>query len=396
MIRVSGRLPTILVLGTTQTLAWASSYYLPAILGDAIARDLGVPASWLFGAFSASLLLAAVLGPRIGRTIDSFGGRGVLSASNIVFALGLAWLGLSPSFWIASIAWLLLGLGMGLGLYDAAFAALGRIYGPGARSSITGITLLAGFASTIGWPLSAWGLAHFGWRETCFAWAAIHIFVGLPLNLFLLPRTKTVGEEHRDRKPHIPMDRNMWLLAIAFALAWTVAGAMAAHLPRLLEAGGATATQAIAAGALIGPAQVTARVLEALVLGRAHPLLSARLATVTHPIGAALVGVVGGAGVPALAFAALHGFGNGIITIARGTVPLAVYGPQNYGYRLGLLGAPARIAQAVAPLLFGLLIDWWGFGTLVISSGLSVAALAALMLVRKKIQVDEPATTANG
>lgn len=188
----------------------------------------------------------------------------------------------------------------------------------------------------------------------------------------------------------------MWLLAIAFALAWTVAGAMAAHLPRLLEAGGATATQAIAAGALIGPAQVTARVLEALVLGRAHPLLSARLATVTHPIGAALVGVVGGAGVPALAFAALHGFGNGIITIARGTVPLAVYGPQNYGYRLGLLGAPARIAQAVAPLLFGLLIDWWGFGTLVISSGLSVAALAALMLVRKKIQVDEPATTANG
>jgi len=396
VIRVSERLPTILVLGTTQTLAWASSYYLPAILGDAIARDLGVPASWLFGAFSASLLLAAVLGPRIGRTIDSFGGRGVLSASNIVFALGLAGLGLSPSFWIASIAWLLLGLGMGLGLYDAAFAALGRIYGPGARSSITGITLLAGFASTIGWPLSAWGLAHFGWRETCFAWAAIHIFVGLPLNLFLLPRTKTVGEEHRDRKPHIPMDRNMWLLAIAFALAWTVAGAMAAHLPRLLEAGGATATQAIAAGALIGPAQVTARVLEALVLGRAHPLFSARLATVTHPIGAALVGVVGGAGVPALAFAALHGFGNGIITIARGTVPLAVYGPQNYGYRLGLLGAPARIAQAVAPLLFGLLIDWWGFGTLVISSGLSVAALAALMLVRKKIQVDEPATTANG
>lgn len=161
MTGLSGRGTTVLVLvlGTTQTLAWASSYYLPAILGDPIARDLGVPNSWVFGAFSASLLLAAVLGPRIGRTIDVFGGRGVLAASNIVLAAGLVVLGFSPSAWVMALAWLLLGL------YDAAFAALGRIYGAEARASITGITLLAGFASTIGWPLTAWGLAHYGWRD---------------------------------------------------------------------------------------------------------------------------------------------------------------------------------------------------------------------------------------
>jgi MFS family permease len=382
-MRVPERLPTVLVLGTTQTLAWASSYYLPAILGDPIARDLGISTSWVFGAFSTSLLLAAVLGPRVGHTIDTFGGRGVLSASNVVLAVGLIVLGLSQSPWMMMVSWLFLGLGMGLGLYDAAFAALGRIYGADARPSITGITLLAGFASTIGWPLTVWGLAHYGWRETCFAWAAAHLVLGLPLNLFLLPRTKSGGAEHHDAKPHIPMDRNMWLLAAAFALAWTVTGAMAAHLPRLLEAGGATVAQAIAAGALIGPAQVTARILEMWVLGRAHPLLSARLATVTHPVGAAILGIFGG-GFPALAFAALHGFGNGILTIARGTVPLAIYGPKNYGYRLGLLGAPARIAQAVAPLLFGVLIDWWGFGALFVSSGLSLAALCALMLVTQE------------
>jgi predicted MFS family arabinose efflux permease len=381
---ISERLPVVLVLGLTQTLAWASSYYLPAILADPIARDLHVSNSWFFGAFSAALLVAAVLGPRIGRTIDALGGRSVLSASNIVLAGGLSLLGLSSSVAMLCIAWLLLGIGMGMGLYDAAFAALGRIYGVEARPSITGITLIAGLASTVGWPLSSWLLNHYGWRETCFAWAVAHVLIGLPLNFFLLPKTKVEPRTANAPKPHIPMDRNMWLLAIAFALAWMVTGAMAAHFPRLLEAAGATASEAIAAGTLIGPAQVAGRLVEALALGRAHPLLSGRLSTLTHPMGAAMVGIFGGGGAAAFLFAVLHGFGNGILTIARGTVPLAIFGAKNYGYRLGLLGAPARVAQAVAPLMFGILIDRWGAGTLVVSSALSLGALAALMLVRRE------------
>ena len=156
-------------------------------------------------------------------------------------------------------------------------------------------------------------------------------------------------------KPHIPIDRTMVLLAFAFAAAWTVTGAMAAHFPRILEAAGATPVQAIAAGALIGPAQVAARILEAGFLSRYHPLLSTRLACVTHPIGAAIVGIFGGAA--ASVFALFHGSGNGILTIARGTLPLAIFGPKNYGYRLGIIGAPARMAQAAAPLAFGLLIE---------------------------------------
>jgi MFS family permease len=322
------------------------------------------------------------LGPRIGRTIDALGGRGVLSASNLVIALGLVMLGLAPTPLVMMAAWMPLGVGMGLGLYDAAFAALGRIYGSNARPSITGITLLAGFASTIGWPLTAWGLAHIGWRETCLYWAAAHVVIGLPLNFFLLPRATVERADPGDAKPHIPMDRNMWLLAVAFALAWTVTGAMAAHLPRLLEAGGATVSQAVLAGMFIGPAQVVARILEVSVLGKAHPLLSARIATVTHPLGAVVFGIFGG--VAALGFAALHGFGNGILTIARGTVPLAIYGPRNYGYRLGLLGAPARVAQAVAPLGFGILVDKMGSGALIISAALSLSALVALLMVRRE------------
>src|ERR1700744_3520830 len=173
------QLPIIAGLGTTQTLAWASSYYLPAILADPIARDLGVSSNWIFGAFSASLVISAMLGPAIGRTIDQIGGRRVLSLSNLILAAGLALLGLTTSVWLLATAWLLLGLGMGLGLYDAAFAALGRIYGHAARGSITGITLIAGFASTVGWPLTAFGLERIGWRDTCFAWAAAQLLIGL-------------------------------------------------------------------------------------------------------------------------------------------------------------------------------------------------------------------------
>ncbi len=175
-------------------------------------------------------------------------------------------------------------------------------------------------------------------------------------------------------KPHIPIDRTMILLAFVFAAAWTVTGAMAAHLPRILEAAGATTLQAVVAGALIGPAQVVARIVEASFLSRYHPLLSTRLACLTHPIGAAIVALAGGGA--ASVFAIFHGAGNGILTIARGTLPLAIFGPQNYGYRLGIIGAPARMAQAAAPLVFGLLIDTMGSRVLIVSSALSLVGAA--------------------
>jgi MFS family permease len=377
------QLPLIVALGTTQTLAWASSYYLPAILADPIARDLGVSSNWIFAAFSASLVISAMLGPRVGRQIDLVGGRSVLSASNLTLSAGLVLLGCSYSIPMLVGAWLLLGIGMGFGLYDAAFAALGRIYGDGARRAITGITLIAGFASTVGWPLTAWGLDTIGWRNTCFAWAAAHILIGLPVNFFMLPVVHGAKAAVATAiKPHIPIDRTMILLAFTFAAAWTVTGAMAAHMPRILEAAGATKVQAVAAGALFGPAQVFARIIEAGFLSRYHPLLSTRLACLTHPIGAAILAVAGGGA--SSAFAIFFGLGNGILTIARGTLPLAIFGPQNYGYRLGIIGAPARMAQAAAPLAFGLLIDTMGSRVLIVSSALSLSALLALCLLRQQ------------
>jgi predicted MFS family arabinose efflux permease len=382
-----GRFRIVAALGTSQTLAWASSYYLAAIIADPIARELGIGTTAIFAAFSASLLVSALLGPRVGRNIDRFGGREVLAVSNLLFASGLCVLAFAHGQPLIWLAWLFLGAGMGLGLYDAAFATLGRIYGDTARPAITGITLIAGLASTVGWPLTAWGVSTIGWRDTCLAWAAAHILLGLPLNLLMLPRLRKTEQAAAEQPhPHIPMDRTMWLLGIGLAAGWLVAAAMGAHLPRVLEAAGATTAGAVAAAALVGPGQVAARLAEASLMRGYHPLLSARLAMIAHPVGAALL-LLGG-GWLAIPFTLLHGAGNGILTIARGTVPLAVFGKENYGYRLGLLGAPARIGQAGAPLAFGILLDRYGANVLYVSSALCLTALAAFLLLKVRTRDD--------
>src|SRR5277367_3338567 len=368
-------------LGTAQTLAWGSSYYLPAILADPIASGLHLSRTVVFGAFSGALLLSAVLGPTVGRVIDTHGGRGVLALSNLVLAAGLVLLALTQGIVSLAAAWTVLGVGMAMGLYDPAFATLAGLYGRAARGPITGITLIAGFASTVGWPLSAVLDAHFGWRGACLIWAALNLLIGLPLNRLLIPRAPPPVRATEAEETAGPAPRGaMPLLAFVFAATWFVTGAMAAHLPRLLEIAGASATAAITAAALVGPAQVGARLVEFGALKRTHPLISGRLAAALHPIGAIALMAIGP---PAItAFAILHGAGNGLLTIAKGTLPLAIFGPVGYGLRNGVLGAPARAAQAGAPLIFGLLLDRMGVGVLAISAGLSLAALLALLLLK--------------
>lgn len=356
-----------------------------------MARDLGLSPSWVFGAFSAALLLTAMLGPSVGRLIDQQGGRGVLMASNGVMALGLVALALSQGVFSLMFAWLITGIGMAMGLYDAAFATLGRLIGRSARASITGVTLLAGFASTIGWPLTALLENEFGWRVTCGAWAILHIVIGLPLNARLPKAGDSVNHANDEKSAPSPERPRlaMVLLAYVFAAGWFVSTAMAAHLPRLLQETGVSLSVAVAAAALVGPAQVAARLGEFALLRHLHPLVAARVATTLHPLGAALLATVG---MPAAGFALLHGAGNGMMTIASGTLPLALFGPKGFGQRQGLIIAPARAAQAFAPLLFGLLIEQNGAGALWLTTGLMLAACLALLCIRVPGCRSEPST----
>ena len=379
------RKTTVAALGLSQTISWASSYYIPAVLAVPMAASFGLSPVWVFGAFSSALVVSALVGPWAGTRIDGFGGRGVLMLSNLIFAFGLCLLAVAPVPAVLYLGWAVIGFGMGIGLYEAGFATLAGIYGSQARGPITGITLIAGFASTVGWPLSGLMLATWGWREACLGWALIHLVVALPLNAWL-PKGNEAAKPSAGPAPAIPAQAPpsrfaLWVLAFVFAVTWFNATAMAAHLPGLLQAAGASTAVAIAAGALIGPAQVAARVLEFGLLRRFHPLASTRLAAAAHPVAA--VALISFGGPAAYVFAILHGAGNGIMTIAKGTLPLSLFGPAGYGRRLGWLNAPARISQAAAPLIFGAALTAWGVQAIWLTAGLGLLALVALLCLKR-------------
>ncbi|MCU0911339.1 MAG: MFS transporter [Rhodobacteraceae bacterium] len=378
----SRRAGVVAALGVAQTIGFAASYYIPAVLAAPMAESFGLSPVWVFGAFSMAMALSALVGPWAGARIDRTGGRGVLMLSNLVFACGLGVLAAAPSPAVLFAGWAVMGLGMGLGLYEAGFATLAGIYGREARGPMTGITLIAGFASTVGWPLSGLMLATWGWREACLGWALVHLCVALPLNA-ILPggAAQPVAEEVADDPGAPPPRLALWLLAFVFAASWFNSTAMAAHLPGLLQAAGASTAVAIAAGSLIGPAQVAARVVEFGLLRRVHPLLMARLAASAHPLAALCLVAFGSPA--AYGFAVLHGAGNGILTIAKGTLPLALFGAAGYGRRLGWLNAPARVLQAAAPLAFGAALAAWGLGALWLTAGIGVLATLALLALRR-------------
>ena len=374
----------IAALGTAQTLAWASSYYLPAILANAIAADLAISTVWVFVGFSLGLLISGFCGPLSGRLIDLHGGHRVLPASNLLFAVGLGCLGLAGGAASLVASWFVLGAAMSCGLYEAAFSTLARIYGHEARRAITGITLIAGFASTIGWPLTAWMEVSLGWRAACFIWAAAHLLICLPLNLWL-PQGVHASRASADATMPRPDPRQRWMmaaLAFVFAGTWFGSTSMAAHLPRILQEAGATLPAAIAAAALVGPAQVAARVLEFWFMPRVQPLTSAQVASLAHPVGA---GILLAAGAPAApAFTVAHGAGNGVMTIANGTLPLYLFGARGYGMRQGLLMMPARFLQAGAPFLFDLLLSRIGTAALGVTAAFGICSFVVLTMLRAR------------
>jgi MFS family permease len=403
---MKSRSSVVAALGVAQTLAWASSFYLPAMLAAPIASELGLASSSVFALLSMSLVLSAVLSPWAGKLIDQRGGRPVLLVSSGLFALALASLAVAPGWVGLTLAWLIMGVAMACGLYDAAFASLVRIYGADARRAITGITLIAGFASSVGWPMTAAMEAAWGWRGACAGWAALHLLLGLPLNLWLprvgaqsspaasaplsAPATVEAKVAARSDPPLdtaatvqplvSPRRRALFLLTLIFTFMACVSTAIATHLPALLQASGASLASAVAMASLAGPSQVAARLFELGVLSRFSPLLTARLATLGHPLGAACVLAAGSAA--ALPFVVLHGLGNGLLTIVRGTLPLAVFGAQGYGVRQGWIAMPGRLLGALSPWAMGLVLERWGASTLWLTATLALASLAALLLLR--------------
>lgn len=363
-----------LTLGFTQTLAWATTYYVPATMAGAAAEDLGVSRTALIGGFSWSLIVAALCAPHIGRYIDRAGGRPILCAGAIVTAAGLLLLAASPGlvWWYG--AWSVLGVGMAMGLYDTSYSTIGRLLGAGARPAILGVTLMAGFAGTIGWPLGTWLAAAYGWRVACALFAALQIAVILPVLLAFIPKAGPPPPAAPARPAGdgaARADFAFLLLAIFLTARAAISATISVHLLVLLGGVGLATGQALLVAAMLGPAQVGARLMDWKFARNLSPVTSAQLGAVLMPLGMAVI-LLGG---PALIFSACYGMSNGILTINKGTLPMHLFGPQGYASRLGRLALPALIAQAAAPTLLAPLVDT--VPALWIFAGMGAVALGA-------------------
>lgn len=374
----------ITALGMVQILAWGTSFYFPAVFAGPIVADTGWSLGLVVGGTSVGLLVAGLISPQVGRIIDRRGGRPVLVASSLFYSAGLAGIGLAPALPVYLLAWVLVGLGMGTGLYDAVFAALGRLYGSAARGPITNLTLFGGFASTVCWPLSAFMIDHAGWRGACFIYAALHLAVALPLQMAVIRRAPeavmpnaAVDDAPPAEPARIAHETFIFvMLALVLSLAAGIGSIVVVHLLIFLQARGVDFTVAVSLGTLFGPAQVGARVVERLFGNRYHPIWT--MIGSCSLMAAGLLLLVGRFPILAIVIL-LYGAGYGISWIGRGTLPLALFGPVRFPRLMGKLAFPSLIVQALAPSAGALLIEASGADATI--GVLTVLALINVVLI---------------
>ena len=342
----------ITVLGSLQILSWGSTFYLPAVRARPIAQDTGWPYAVVVAGLSVGLLVAGTVSPRTGRAIALHGGRPVLATGSVLLALGLLIIGSAQNYIWYFAGWTVLGAGMGAGLYDAAFASLGALYGKAARGAIASVTLFGGFASTVCWPASAYLVDHVGWRSTCLVYAAIHLVVALPLYIAILPRQSGLGAGAPVPGNSAPAalhheERFLFgMLSAVLTISAAILSMMGAQLIALLQARGLDIKTAVTLGMLIGPSAVGARFVEMLAGHRYHPIWTMIASVALVFVGACLF-LVGSLGFAAAII--LYAAGNGIGSIAKGTLPLALFGSVRYPALMGRLALPIMIAMALSP-----------------------------------------------
>jgi Major Facilitator Superfamily len=360
---IAGPWRAVPVLGVTQILAWGAIFYPPVLTVPLIAAERGWSMTFAMGGFSLALLTAGLVSPRVGLLIDRHGGHRVMPIGALLAALGLVAL-VFVAHPVAYLAvWMLLGVATAASLYDPAFATLGRIFGAAARQPLTTVTLAGGFASTVSWPATHILLGVVGWRGTYLVYAGLLALVSAPLLAFALPRQRAdpaprlSGATPAPAAVFPPKGRPFLLVATAFAAYAFVPSGLSAHLLAIFGRAGIDAASVVAIGALFGPAQVAARIGELIFARRLHPLYVARGA-IALLLAAFAVMAFAGLSLPAAAtFAVMFGMANGLITIARGAVPLALFGAAGYGHLVGRIAGPFLVMQAVAPLVLAFVAE---------------------------------------
>ncbi|NVN85158.1 MAG: MFS transporter [Rhodopseudomonas sp.] len=382
----------VVVLSVTQILCWGMLIYPPVLTMPHVAAAHGWSLAFCMAGFSLGLVTSGVMAPIVGGLIDRHGGNIVMSSGALAGALGLALLATADQRPIYLASWLLIGAAMASTLYDPAFTTLARLFGTSARRQIIFVTFAGGFASTVGWPATQILLEHVGWRGTYLCFAAVMACVIAPLHGFALPRTAAVAVTPLPAAvnpivvPDPLMQPEGWpfvLLAAAFALYAFILSGVTSNLLAMLQRGGISAATVVTLGAMFGPAQVAARLVDFLLAGRTHPLWIARGAITLMALSFAMLALVGISVPVAALFCVAFGAANGVMTIARGALPLLMFGPVGYGRVIGRIARPALFVQALAPFVVASAVERLS-DPVVIAFGLAgtVVALGCFLAIR--------------
>ncbi len=349
------RWSVVAALGVTQIVSWGSVYYAYAVVMGDVARDLGVASPVVVGAYCVALLISGLVAAPVGRYIDRRGARLAMAGGSVLAAALLAAFSQVTSVWALYAVWAGLGFVMGLVLYEPAFASLSLVFREDLRKAITVLTLAGGFASTVFWPFTQWLESSLGWREAMLVLAAINLVLCVPLHALFLPQSGRGSHAPRgaaddpEGRARLLADWHFRALAIAFTLNMLAFSGITLHLLPMLAAKGFTPERAAFLGALVGPMQVAGRILEFTFARHASPSTVGTIALFAFPVAVLILAFGGPEAWMFVAFAALWGASNGVMTIVRGTVPAEIWGRDGYGGLTGLMATPVLLARAVGP-----------------------------------------------
>lgn len=370
--------------GFAQIFAWATTYYLPAALTKVVAQELDLSYLTIIGGFSWALLLGGLCAPKIGAWIEHEGGRRPLCLGSLLMGLGLIVLSQTHGLIIWYSGWTIIGIGMALGLFNATFAAVGRLLGQDAKTIIIRITLISGFA-TLFWPLTTWLMEYCGWRNMVLLYALPHLLLWAPLYFFSIPATVPPHvEEHATAQLVVPRTIKLvfYLLALYAIIRAIVGTTISVNILTMFEGLGMAAGAAAMVAALIGPAHIAGRLLEIYFGRQFDPVHSSIFWAAMLPFSIFMLILLGPAA--ASIFAIAYGMSNGVLTITMGILPMILFGSKGYATMLGKLALPVLIAQAVTPLIFAPMIERWPASDIfILAALLGVAALISLIVMSR-------------
>ncbi|OHV82912.1 arsenite efflux MFS transporter ArsK [Rhizobium sp. LCM 4573] len=385
----------VALLGLTQIIGYGTLYYSFSILAPSMARDLGWPNEWIYAALSAALLTGGLAAPLAGRWIDRFGAARIMAIGSVAAALALAACALAPSGIAFVPALLAIEIASTLVQYSAAFPLLVQRHPRTAQRCIVYLTLIAGFASTIFWPLTTWLHGFLTWQQVYLVFALLHVVLCLPIHAWMSRRTageaesadvEAVAHSHSPLQGTLPPEvrgKGFLFMAVAFALQSFISSAVLVHMLPMLAALG-LGLAGVAVGALFGPSQVASRFINMIFGAELSQLSLAIISAGLLPVGLLLLLVTAPSFAGAMLFAALFGMGNGLYSIVGGTLPLALFGAQGYGARQGQITSVRLIVGSAAPFAFALMMQHAGAAWALLCTGiLGAGAVLAFLAIGK-------------